>query len=194
MEWMPANKGKGAIITSPPDAEEIGRPVPAWAPWFADAVARALAASDGLAIFYVTDRRHDGELVSKAAICHARAAAAGFACLWHKVALRRGVGATDIHRPGYSHLVAFGKGRKPGVATPDVFERGDTLYANGTGLVAARVACAFAKGQAKAIVDPFCGKGTIPAVAVALGVPAIGVDLDPAQCAAARNLRLKAAA
>jgi hypothetical protein len=189
--WMADHKAVGAVITSPPDAEEIGRSVDNWEPWFCAAVTAALATSDGLAIFYVTDRRNGGRLISKAAICHARAAAAGFDCLWHKIALRRGVGGVDIHRPGYSHLVAFGKGRKPGAATPDVFERGNTLYPNGTGLVAARVACVFAKESSKVVVDPFCGRGTIPAVAAALGLRAMGVDLDPKQCEIARGLRLK---
>jgi tRNA G10 N-methylase Trm11 len=37
-------------------------------------------------------------------------------------------------------------------------------------------------------VDPFCGYGTVLAVANALGLDAVGVDLSARMCARARTL------
>lgn len=135
IEWL-ANNKCGAIVTSPPDAEEIGLTLPAWREWFAAAVRLCFKASSGPVVFYVTDRKSAGVLWSKPAIIFEAAGDANLA--WHKVALRRDVGMVDLHRPGFSHLMAFGA--RPGTATPDTFKRGNVLYKNGTGLLAARVA------------------------------------------------------
>jgi hypothetical protein len=179
LTWLPGYSG--AIVTSPPDAEEIGATITEWEKWFFAAVTACAKSANGApCVFYVTDRKHAGQTHSKAG---AVLAAMGTPPTWHKIALRRPVGSVDIHRPGFSHLIAF-NGR-PGRATPDVFERGPCLYRNATGLNAARVACAWVGGQASEVCDPFCGIGTIPAVANALGLDAIGVDIDPAQCRAA---------
>jgi tRNA G10 N-methylase Trm11 len=40
----------------------------------------------------------------------------------------------------------------------------------------------------RTIVDPFCGYGTVLAVANALGLDAIGVDLSTRMCKKARSL------
>lgn len=193
LDWLAGNRA-AAIVTSPPDAEEIGATPDEWRAWFLGALAACFAASEGPVVVYVTDRKAGGRLHSKAGLVLRAAAEANAPQAWHKIALRREVGQTDIHRPTFSHLIAFGA--RPGAATPDVIRRGATLYPNGTGLIAARVAVQWAAGAMRrggAIVDPFCGRGTIPAVAEALGVPAIGVDLDPDQCrrAAALSLRQK---
>ena len=139
LDWLPSHT-EGAIVTSPPDAEEIGATLEEWQGWFARAVSACAAAANGSpCVFYVTDRKHAGRLYSKAG---AVLAAMGTPPTWHKIALRRSVGAVDLHRPGFSHLIAF-NGR-PGKATPDVFDRGPCLYRNGTGTTAARVACEWA--------------------------------------------------
>lgn len=195
LEWLAANRGVGAVVTSLPDADETGQPVDEWAAWFARAAQACFdAASAGApVVFYQTDRKAGGRWHSKAAMLFQAAAAAGAELYWHKIILRRGVGKTDLHRPGYTHLMAFGVGGGPGKATPDVMERGRTLYPNGMGLRAARFAVGFAGERAGRVCDPFCGRGTIPAVAEALGYDAIGVDIDPAQCERARSLKLAAA-
>lgn len=190
IEWLAGpGIGDGAIVTSPPDAEEIGLPPAEWQDWFRNAIDLCIAASAGPCCFYVTDRRADGQLLSKAHMVLEAAWLAGAKVAWHKIALRRAPGKTDLYRPGFSHLIAVGG--KAGKASPDVFDRGAMLYPNGTGVKAARVACEWAGQSCSTIVDPFCGRGTIPAVAEALGYMAIGVDIDPEQCKHAEALRLQ---
>lgn len=185
IEWL--GKAKvGAIVTSPPDAEEIGMTLDNWRLWFLNAARLCFRASGGPVVFYVTDRKNEGQTYSKPALIFE--ASAGTPMAWHKIALRRDVGAVDLHRPGFSHLIAFGA--RSGPATPDTFIRGKTLYPNGTGLVAARVAVEWAMRYSDEIADPFCGRGTIPAVAEALGASAIGVDIDPDQCERAQSCAL----
>jgi tRNA G10 N-methylase Trm11 len=56
------------------------------------------------------------------------------------------------------------------------------------------VACEFLRDEADAttIVDPFCGRGTVLAVANALGLDAVGVELGGKRCRIARALVLGA--
>jgi adenine-specific DNA methylase len=188
--WGHRTKVRGAVVTSLPDAAEVGMGHEAWSWWFREAalMAMVLAADAAPAIFYQTDRKADGQTYSKARLLME---AAGDRCLlWHKIVLRRRPGAVDLHRPGFSHLMAFTWRARPGAASPDVLEAGPKVYPNATGLTAARWAVAYAGRYAPLIIDPFCGRGTIPAMAESLGLNAIGVDIDPAQCAAARKMVL----
>lgn len=195
LEWLPRHPGVGAVVTSLPDAHELGWPLDQWAPWFAAAARACLrAAAPGAGcVFYQTDRKAAGRLHSKAGVLLRVAAEEGAGLLWHKIVLRRGVGATDLHRPGYSHLLAFSRGGKPGPATPDVLESGRLVYPDAMGAAAALVAVRFALRAARTVCDPFCGWGTVLAAAESLGgdaVDAVGVDIDPAQCDRARRLTL----
>lgn len=173
---------------------ELGVNANDWAAWYCDALVRCFRAlaPGAPAVIYSTDQKKDGGQISSFAIMHAAAEIADVRLLWHKIVLRRDVGKTDIHRPGFTHLAAFGgEGVRPGSASPDVMHRGHVLYPNGMGLIPARLACEFAARPGLPIVDPFCGRGTIPAVADALGFEAIGLDIDPAQCKAAEALVLR---
>lgn len=196
LEYLASHDDHGAIVTSLPDADETGMTLAEWRDWFNVALRACItsAAPDAPAIFYQTDRKADGAWHSKAAMVLAAAEAEGRKVLWHKIALRRDPGAVDLHRPGFTHLIAVSLQGKPGRPTPDVFERGATLYPNGMGLRAARTAVEFALQHSRIITDPFCGRGTIPAVAEALGAErAVGVDILPEQIVAAQGLKLKAA-
>lgn len=196
LEWMRTTELRGAVVTSLPDAEEIGMTPDRWRGWFEEAAGLAMGLAVPLApsIFYQTDRKADGQTHSKAALLLRAAEARSVRLLWHKIVLRRRVGAADIHRPGYTHLMAFSAKGKPGAASPDVIERGKMIYPNAMGLSAASLAVRFAGISSGRIIDPFCGRGTIPAVAEALGYEAIGVDIDPDQCKHARSLTLRAKA
>jgi len=194
LPWLRAHADCGAVVTSLPDADEIGASMGDWAAWFREAAAAcARGASPGApAIFYQTDRKAGGGLHSKALLVMEAASAAGSRLLWHKIVLARAPGLVDIRRPGYSHLIAVSRSGKPGKASPDVIGNpGQRAYANGLGLNVAIFACRFAALSARRIVDPFCGRGTIPATAEALGLEAIGIDIDPAQCDHARRLKVE---
>ena len=43
----------------------------------------------------------------------------------------------------------------------------------------------------RTVVDPFCGWGTVLAVANALGLDAVGVDIAPRMCRRARKLQIE---
>lgn len=191
-KWMATTALRGAVVTSLPDPEEIGRTPDEWRLWFVNcaALAMSLAKPDAPSVFYQTDRKAGGVTHSKAGLLIEAAGISGVRLLWHKIVLRRGVGKTDIHRPGYTHLMAFSAKGKPGPASPDVIQRGDMIYPNAMGLSAARFSVGFAGSFDRLIIDPFCGRGTIPAVAEALGFDSVGVDIDRSQCDKAERLRL----
>lgn len=190
LEWLPARVGAcGAVATSPPDAGELGMAVADYRPWLEMVAALCIAAtSQGRpTTFYVTDRKAGGTWHSKAGLLMRVAAETGRYIVWHKIALRRAPGVPDLHRPTYSHLLCFGdEDVRPGAATADVIVRGPVLYPNGTGAAAAAVAVAHAALSGPDLTDPFCGYGTIPRAADAIGMDAIGVDIDPAMIGRAR--------
>jgi tRNA G10 N-methylase Trm11 len=63
------------------------------------------------------------------------------------------------------------------------------------GVRAAAHAVRFARDQvaAKLVFDPFCGVGTVPAVANALGLDALGVELAKKRCEQSRVKTVTAA-
>ena len=192
-DWLPEHPDCGAIITSLPDAIELGFDLAEWRRWFTEAARLCMIAASENApvIFYQTDRKHRGRLSSKAELLFVAGLAASAYCLWHKIVLRRAPGKIDIHRPGFSHLIAFSRGARPGKASADTIQRGRMIHPNAFGLVPARFSVEFCE-IGLPIVDPFCGRGTIPALAAAMGRVAIGVDIDPTECARARRLSFDA--
>jgi hypothetical protein len=205
LQWLPKNRGRGAIITSLPDLEEIGFKITAqsdiyeYINWFWAATRECLEfLPKGVpAVFLQTDRKGNGKTLSKFSLLYTESPLnytesplSEFSLLFHKIVLRTGVGKVDLYRPTYSHLIAIGdKTCKPGKATPDVIENGGVVYKNGFPLNAARLAVNFMVGKTNTIIDPFCGRGTILAVANELGFNSIGVDIDETQCIYARNLK-----
>lgn len=70
-------------------------------------------------------------------------------------------------------------------AVPDMFYRGEMLWPKGIGLDCCFIGVEFLRtiGQAKCIVDPFCGIGTTLSMADALGVErTIGIELSKKRC------------
>lgn len=194
IEWLSKNRDLGSIITSLPELEEVSMSPEDYVPWFTSAAKLCIkASSEGHpVIFYQTDRLLKGKRISKAYLLMKAAEETGHAMLWHKIVLRRDPGKIDLRRPGYSHLIAFGDATtKAGKATPDVFDAGGVLYPNGMGLTAATVALQAALKHGPKVCDPFCGRGTVPVLAEHMDFSKIiGVDIDEAQCEAARSLRL----
>lgn len=193
VEWCREHPEFGPVVTSPPDAHEVGMDVEDWRPWFDEALAQCMTVTGERfpAVFYVTDRRYVGEIVSKADLVFGATWDAGYRVLWHKIALRRDAGKIDLHRPTYSHMIAVGPpGTRGGKTSPDVFNRGPVLYPNGMGAEAARVAVEFVAKYAKGVpvVNPYCGRGTVLRAANEVGLDAVGIDNDEEQCDYASRL------
>lgn len=185
------------VVTSLPDMSETPHTTPdAYAEWFVEAARLCLVktAPLGYAVFYQTDRRTNGLWIDKGALVHQAAVAAGVPMRWHKIVLRReNLQSVDNLRPTYTHLLCFSARGRPGKATSDVLHAGKPVYPNGMGLDAASFAVGFVSQHSKSgstVVDPFVGRGTVLAVANALGLDAVGVDIDAQQVRHAQALRL----
>eukprot|EP01038_Epipyxis_sp_PR26KG_P010949 gene10949-14702_t len=162
----------------------------------------------------------DGEVkcwIDKSFLCSLAAHNTGLCTLmWHKL-----VTAHKLHtkrsagRPAYSHLICYHKTRSIPIlhhenisnpikheeptyrtamfAIPDIFFRGEMLWSKGIGLDCCYVGVSFLKNVAKSslIIDPFCGHGTVLAMANALGVSALGMEISSKRCRFASTLNLK---
>ena len=184
-----------AIVTSLPDASELPElGMARWQRWFVDTVALACraVADDAVAMFYQTDVKHDGRWVDKGHLVLTGADAAGSHALWHKIVCRVPAGTTTFGRPAYAHLIAVSRTRRlpPGQSTPDVLPAlGAMTWSRAMGAAACEAAVQFAASLgARTIVDPFCGHGSVLAVANAHGLAAIGVERSRRRAAKARRL------
>ena len=100
--------------------------------------------------------------------------------------------------PAWAHLIAFSRELRvePGASTADVLPKlGEMPWARAMGVEACEVAVRFAKERAGArvVVDPFCGLGTVLAVANRHGLDGIGVELSRKRAEKAKTLEVKPA-
>jgi hypothetical protein len=187
-----------SVITSLPDVSEVGMELPQWRAWFVDAAARihSRCPPEGVAIFYQTDIKRDGTWVDKGYLCQQAAEREGSALLWHKVVCRRPPGTVTFGRPAWAHLLCFSRGLRVDLArsTADVLpDTGEMTWSRAMGLEAcvAAVRWVLDNTRSHTIVDPFCGVGSVLAVANALGLDAVGVELSRRRARRARNLRVE---
>jgi hypothetical protein len=117
--------------------------------------------------------------------------------LFHKIVCRKPAGSVTLARASYSHLLGFSRKLRPaplpGRTTADVLpDAGFMPGKKSMGVNACLDACRFVQREtgSRIIVDPFCGFGTVLAVANQLGFEAIGVDASSRMCRRARSLRL----
>jgi hypothetical protein len=197
ISWM---KTRGRIagacaVTSLPDVSEVRLPLAAWRVWFMDAVQCVVdcVPEENASLFFQSDIKRDGTWIDKGALVIRAAEDAGAHVLFHKVICRRPPGLLTFGRPGYTHLIAVSRAMKcPDVLPiPDVVVDGGRLpWVRAMGIRAAAHAVRFARDQAKAamLFDPFCGVGTVLAVANALGLDALGVEQSRKRCEQARVL------
>jgi hypothetical protein len=197
IEWMraqPAQAGT-SVITSLPDLSELPElGFDGWQRWFVDAartVLRWVPASD-MAIFFQSDVLHERVWVSKSHMVMQAADAEAARLVWHKIVCRRPAGTSTWGRASYSHMLCFTRGEAPAVqaASPDVLpDAGATTWSRGMGTAACETACRYLKRHThtRRIVDPFCGRGSVLAVAHALGFEVTGVELSKKRCRAART-------
>jgi hypothetical protein len=189
-----------AIVTSLPDASELPKlGFDGWREWFVDtaAVACRTVTDESVAIFFQTDVKREGTWVDKGFLCQLGAQKAGASLLWHKVVCRAPAGVTTFGRPAYAHLLCFSRGLRltPAQSSPDVLPRlGQMTWARAMGLEACEATCRFLEAHTacRTVVDPFCGIGTMLAVANAHGLHAIGVELSMKRATRARTLEIRA--
>ena len=192
--WLEKQRGLDAIVTSIPEMDEMDMTLTEYVPFFRRTAHLCLEAvkETGYCIFLQTDRKYKG-WVDKSYLITGEAEALGMRLLWHKIALRVDVGKADIYRPGYSHMLCYSKKGKIGIPIADVVYRGEVTYPNAFGMDAVRHVVGYLKKQGvKSVVDPFVGSGTVVAIANAMGMSAIGVDIDKKQCEMAKKLVLDA--
>jgi hypothetical protein len=193
--WMQARRqiDGACAVTSLPDVSELGKTLPVWREWFLGAVRLVVSSvpADSAALFFQSDIKRDGEWIDKGALVIRAAEDAGARVLFHKIVCRRPPGMLTQGRPGFTHLIAVSKAMKcpDTLPIPDVIpDAGRSLWVRAMGVRAAAHAVRFARDQvgAKLIFDPFCGVGTIPAVANALGLDALGLELARKRCEQSR--------
>lgn len=200
--WM---KERGVIVgacavTSLPDVSELGVGLEAWRVWFLGAVRLVVEAvpNESAAIFFQSDIKRDGVWIDKGAMVMRAAEEAGAHVLFHKIVCRRPPGMLTYGRPGFTHFIAVSRAMKcpDMLAIPDVIvDAGEQKWVRAMGVRAAGHAVRFAKdfvgpalGRAPVIVDPFCGVGTVLAVANTLGLDALGVEKARKRAGEARVL------
>jgi len=189
--------GDHAVVTSLPDASEMGELGDGWAAWFRGVVELACRriGDDAVALFYQTDVKRDGRWIDKGYLVQRGAEAAGSHLLWHKIVCRVPPGTITMGRPAYAHLLAFSRALRvaPGRSTADVLPSpGAMTWARAMGVAACEAAARFVVEQTacRTVVDPFCGVGTMLAVANAHGLAAIGVERVARRVRKAQALQL----
>lgn len=200
LSWLPRNTplGGGSIITSLPDVSSMpGLSLEQWKAWFVHAATLCLAATpnDGVCIFYQTDIKREGTWIDKGYLCQKAAEQQGTPLVWHKIVCRREAGQPVFGRPGYSHLLCFSRTAHERTlpAYPDVLPlTGHMTWSQAMGLEACKLACQYVRSHTPShtVVDPFCGLGSVLAVANTLGLHAIGVEIARKRARKARNLQL----
>jgi hypothetical protein len=185
-----------AIVTSLPDVSELSRlRFDGWREWFIGAATDVCNAvtDDSVAVFYQSDIKLDGRWVDKGFLVQLGAERAGTHLLWHKVVCRAPAGVTTKGRPAYAHLLCFSRTLRldPQRSTPDVLPRiGEMTWPKAMGIDACHAVCRFLidNTTCRTVVDPFCGVGTMLAVANAWGLDAVGVEIAPKRAARAEVL------
>lgn len=181
------NKIQGSVITSLPDLCEVPMNINEWKEWFSMCVHEILMRLDEheCAIFYQTDvklfQTGQGfvEWVDKSYLVNKGCENTPCKLVWHKImSFTSDITKHSItkRKAGYSHMLCFRKdATRHDDAMPDVVPRGTMVWTKGMGFNACTMAVKYCKQiGSKCIVDPFCGKGSVLAVANYMGLDSIG--------------------
>jgi hypothetical protein len=198
LTWLAENVAaeRANVITSLPDVSEFpDRDLDGWRAWFVSAARQVIAWTPpaGVSVFFQSDIRAGGIIVDKSYLVMRAAEQEGAKLLWHKIVCRRPPGTISFGRPSWSHMLCVGREPRPPARAPgpDVLpDAGFMPWSRAMGVTACRVACAYVRDEigARVVVDPFCGRGTVLAVANAMGLDALGIELSAKRCRAARSL------
>ncbi|HEY0713120.1 MAG TPA: SAM-dependent methyltransferase [Polyangia bacterium] len=197
LTWLRAHAplARCSVITSLPDWSELPTlTLAAWKTWFEEAAFAVISAvpADGIAVFFQSDIRSDGAWIDKGHLVTRAAERAGMVTWFHHIVCRKPPGTAGAGRASYAHLLGFGA-HPPRVVFPtaDVMPDGGArpgTKAMGTKACLAALEIIARATPTRTIVDPFCGFGTVLAVANARGFDAVGVDLSVRMCRKARAL------
>ncbi len=200
LDWLAENPlpDDCAVLTSLPDVSEFRKlAFDDWVDWFGAAAEAVLRATppNSVAMFYQSDIRFEGRWIDKGYLVQRAAERVGCSLLWHRIVCRAPAGVSTGRRPGYAHLLCFSRAFQAPEAdgVTDVLpQMGSMTWSRATGTEACEFALTWLQRhtEARVVVDPFCGYGTVLAVANNLGLAAIGVERSPARAKKARELRL----
>lgn len=203
LAWLAAEPvlPDASVITSLPDVSETPDKTEAsWKDWFVDAARAVLrfVPVEGQTIFFQSDVRVGGVWIDKGYLVQRAAELEGASLVWHKIVCRQPAGTIALGRPSFSHMLCFtraarGSWRPPQKPGPDVLSHAGFMpWSRAMGLEACRVACRYLAENTptRIVVDPFCGRGSVLAVANAMGFDAVGVDLSAKRCRAARRMTI----
>ncbi len=190
MDYINSVKSFDSVLTSIPDREETDMSIEEWKHWFCNVVRKIVSKTNNYAIFYQTNRKVDGGLIDKSYLVNQGISISGGKLLWSKIALCRDVNASDLFRPTFTHILCASKKKGSGKNKADVIHRGKMIYKNAMGLNACMFCLDFIKNNSdtKVITDPFCGQGSILAIADKMGFETIGVDILEEQCEKSKKL------
>lgn len=201
LEWLeqnPALVGCSLIASMPDISEFTGFSLEQWKEWFYNTAKLVLSrtSEDCVTIFYQSDIKVDGVWIDKGYICQKAAEALGHQLIWHKIICRVAPGKATFGRPAYSHMLCFSKSFRLhdlSKSTPDVIPlMGDKTWERGMGYEACLMIGKFIAEHTntKTLVHPFCGQGSMLAVANKLGLDAVGIERSPKRAEIARTLTL----
>lgn len=198
--WLQTHPSEATdcVITSLPDVSEMPEnELDAWRTWFVSTVQLIVnwIPAQGVAVFFQSDIRRGARWIDKAYLVNCAAELAGATLVWHKIVCRRPAGTVAVGRPSYSHMLCLTREPRalPIRPGPDVLpDAGHMPWSRAMGVEACRVACQYLLDETSCqrVVDPFCGYGTVLAVANAMGLDALGIELGGKRCRMARNLKL----
>ena len=178
------------IVTGIPDMNEINLSVDEYIS-FLRMVMSLLCQKvhpNGYLILIQTDRKYNRTWIDKSYHVTDIATQHGLRMIWHKIVLQRNVGQRNLFRPTYSHILCYSQQGTTGRALPDVLPVSQKEYENSTPINAVELSvefiCAHRRAETKedyGIIDPFCGRGTIPLVCQKRHIPCIGIDIEQNQ-------------
>ncbi len=190
---------RASVVTSLPDVSEIPElGLDKWRVWFVEAAQQVIRwlPSDGVAIFFQSDIRHEGTWIDKGYLVQRAAEAEHAQLVWHKIICRKTPGTILHGRASYSHMLCISRSPRAAMkhGSPDVLaDAGYMPWSKAMGVNACVLACRYLRAETSTelVVDPFCGHGTVLAVANQLGFDALGIDRSSRQCRAAKKLTVE---